>query len=62
MRILLMEDDQKVAGYGMKGLAEAAHVTDHVADGNDGLAAAPASARSTYWRKSCSPCCCGVFS
>ena len=40
MRILLIEDDQKVAGYVMKGLAEAGHVTDHVTDGNDGLAAA----------------------
>lgn len=40
MRILFIEDDQKVARYVMKGLAEAGHVTDHVADGNDGLAAA----------------------
>lgn len=40
MRILLIEDDSGVAGYIVKGLAEAGHTTDHVCDGNDGLAAA----------------------
>ena len=40
MRILVIEDDVRVANYIVKGLQEAGHVADHVADGNDGLLAA----------------------
>lgn len=37
MRILLIEDDERVAAYVVKGLGEAGHVAEHVADGRDGL-------------------------
>ncbi|KQV28251.1 XRE family transcriptional regulator [Rhizobium sp. Root1203] len=37
MRILLIEDDRKTAAYIAKGLEEAGHVCDLVADGRDGL-------------------------
>ena len=37
MRILLIEDDGKTAAYIAKGLEEAGHVCDLVADGRDGL-------------------------
>jgi two-component system, OmpR family, response regulator len=40
MRILLIEDDQDAAAWLVKGLNEAGHVTDHAADGEDGLALA----------------------
>jgi two-component system OmpR family response regulator len=37
MRILVVEDDSKTAGYIVKGFSEAGHVCDHVADGRDAL-------------------------
>ncbi|MBX5454642.1 MAG: response regulator transcription factor [Acidobacteriia bacterium] len=37
MRILLVEDDKDVAGFVVKGLREAGHVVEHVANGRDGL-------------------------
>jgi len=37
MRILIIEDDQKVATYVQKGLKEAGHSTDHASDGEEGL-------------------------
>jgi two-component system OmpR family response regulator len=37
MRILLVEDDKDVAGFVLKGLREAGHVVEHVANGRDGL-------------------------
>ncbi len=37
MRILLIEDDQHVANFIIKGLTENNHVVDHQADGKDGL-------------------------
>lgn len=37
MRILVIEDDREAARYLVKGLTEAGHVTDHAADGDDGL-------------------------
>jgi two-component system OmpR family response regulator len=40
MRVLLIEDDQSVADYIVKGLVEAGYAVDHVADGKDGLFAA----------------------
>lgn len=40
MRLLLIEDDVRVANYIVKGLDEAGHVADHVEDGRDGLVAA----------------------
>ncbi|PWR23066.1 winged helix-turn-helix domain-containing protein [Zavarzinia compransoris] len=40
MRILLVEDDGKTAGYIAKGLGEAGHVCDILVDGRDGLYAA----------------------
>lgn len=40
MRILLIEDDVRVANYIAKGLRESGHLADHAADGNDGLLAA----------------------
>ena len=40
MRILLIEDDVRVANYIVKGLGEAAHVADHIVNGHDGLVAA----------------------
>ncbi len=39
MRVLLIEDDQSVADYIVKGLQENGFVADHVADGKDGLLA-----------------------
>ena len=40
MRILMIEDDPKVAAYVQKGLKEAGHLVDHMADGESGLAMA----------------------
>ena len=37
MRILLIEDDQSVADFIIKGLTENNHVVDHQTDGKDGL-------------------------
>ena len=37
MRILLIEDDQSVADFIIKGLTENNHVVDHQSDGKDGL-------------------------
>ena len=37
MRILFIEDDSRVADYVTKGLREAGHGVEHVADGRDGL-------------------------
>jgi len=37
MRILLVEDDRRTSDYVLKGLGEAGHVTDVLADGRDGL-------------------------
>lgn len=37
MRILLVEDDVKIAGFVVKGLKEAGFAVDHVADGEEGL-------------------------
>jgi len=40
MRILLVEDDSKIASFIIKGMKEAGYVVDHAADGNEGLALA----------------------
>ena len=37
MRVLLIEDDEEVAGYLAKGLREHGHTVDHAAEGKDGL-------------------------
>jgi two-component system OmpR family response regulator len=37
MRILVIEDDREAAGWLVKGLAEAGHIADHAADGEEGL-------------------------
>lgn len=37
MRILIIEDDSKVAAYVQKGLKEAGHSVDHAQDGEEGL-------------------------
>ena len=37
MRLLLIEDDPRVADFVVKGLREAGHAVDHVADGREGL-------------------------
>jgi two-component system OmpR family response regulator len=37
MHILLIEDDDRVASYVLKGLREAGHLVDHCADGKIGL-------------------------
>ena len=37
MHILFIEDDERVAGYVTKGLREAGHLVDHLADGKQGL-------------------------
>lgn len=37
MRVLVIEDDQDVASYLVKGLRESDYVVDHAADGKDGL-------------------------
>jgi two-component system OmpR family response regulator len=37
MRILVVEDDKDVAGFVVKGLREAGHVTEHADNGRDGL-------------------------
>lgn len=40
MRLLLVEDDQKIASFIIKGLREAGFVLDHASDGLEGLAMA----------------------
>jgi two-component system OmpR family response regulator len=40
MRILLVEDDSKIASFVVKGMKEAGYVVDHAPDGNEGLALA----------------------
>jgi two-component system OmpR family response regulator len=37
MRLLLVEDDLKIAGFVVKGLKEAGFAVDHAADGEEGL-------------------------
>lgn len=37
MRILVIEDDKEAAAYLVKGLLESGHITDHAADGSQGL-------------------------
>ena len=37
MRILLIEDDERVAAYVVKGLGEAGHIAEHIADVREGL-------------------------
>ncbi len=37
MRLLIIEDDHRAAGYLAKGLKESGYAVDHAADGNDGL-------------------------
>jgi two-component system OmpR family response regulator len=37
LRILFVEDDKAIASFVVKGLKEASHVVDHVANGEDGL-------------------------
>jgi len=37
MRILVVEDDQKIAAFVIKGLEQAGFAVDHAADGEDGL-------------------------
>lgn len=37
MKILLIEDDRKIADYVVKGFSEAGHVCDHLENGSDGL-------------------------
>lgn len=37
MRILVVEDDQDVAGFVLKGLREAGHLVEHADNGRDGL-------------------------
>ena len=37
MRILLVEDDKNLAAYLLKALSEIGAVTDHAADGREGL-------------------------
>ena len=37
MRVLLVEDDLKLASFTSKGLKEAGFAVDHCADGEDGL-------------------------
>lgn len=40
MKLLLIEDDQKISGYVAKGFRESGDIVDTQADGNDGLAMA----------------------
>jgi two-component system OmpR family response regulator len=40
MRLLLVEDDSKIASFIIKGMKEAGYAVDHAADGNEGLALA----------------------
>jgi two-component system OmpR family response regulator len=40
MRILLVEDDEKIASFIIKGLESAGFAVDHAADGDDGLSLA----------------------
>jgi two-component system OmpR family response regulator len=37
MRILLVEDDSKIASFIIKGMKEAGYAVDHASDGNEGL-------------------------
>src|SRR5579871_6685253 len=37
MKVLLVEDNERVAQFVIKGLQEAGHTTDHVATGRDGM-------------------------
>lgn len=37
MRVLIVEDDEKTAGYMAKGLSEGGHVVDRAGDGREGL-------------------------
>jgi len=37
MKVLLVEDNEQVAGFVKKGMVEAGHAIDHAADGRDGM-------------------------
>ena len=43
MKLLVIEDDLKIAGFLLKGLKEAGHSVDHAADGEEGLISATGS-------------------
>jgi two-component system OmpR family response regulator len=45
MKVLLVEDNERVAGFVMRGLRESGHTVDHAGNGGDGLALA---AREPY--------------
>jgi two-component system, OmpR family, response regulator len=47
MRILLVEDDSKIASFIIKGMKEAGFVVNHALDGNEGLALALAETYDT---------------
>ena len=40
MRLLIIEDDEQIAGFVIKGLKQAGYAVDHASDGNEGLAMA----------------------
>jgi two-component system, OmpR family, response regulator len=44
MRVLVVEDDSKIASFLVRGLKEAGYAVDHAADGETGLALAEATA------------------
>jgi len=37
VKILLVEDNERVSQFVVKGLQEAGHTTDHAANGRDGM-------------------------
>src|SRR5262245_59851289 len=44
MRILVVEDDSKIASFVVKGLKQSGYAVDHCSDGDEGLAVAQATA------------------
>jgi len=59
MKVLLVEDNERVTQFVVKGLKESGHTVDHADNGRDGMFLAASEpydviirARSTDWRSS----------
>ena len=55
MRLLVVEDDAKIAAFVIKGLEQAGFAVDHAADGEDGLHLALTEAYDPRLSTSCCP-------
>jgi hypothetical protein len=55
MRILVVEDDNKIASFIAKGLKQAGYAVDRCADGEEALVLAETTPTTPPWSMSCCP-------